>query len=190
MRHANPLINFRPLRDRNFAISCIIIFCAFGVLYARAHSLPALLQSLFGYDAYHAGLVLSPAGILRHHDDRRRRRSARPRRRRPLADRRGLLIMAAGNYWMSQLNLDISPWQVVWPRVVMIVGLLIFAPLNVAAYHLHPAFPARRRRRSARAAAQRRRQRRHLAWPRRSWNAASNSTLATGRISRSAQSRP
>jgi DHA2 family multidrug resistance protein len=36
---------------------------------------------------------------------------------------------------MSQLNLDIFPWQAVWPRVVMILGLgMIFAPLNVAAY--------------------------------------------------------
>jgi DHA2 family multidrug resistance protein len=47
----------------------------------------------------------------------------------------GLLILAAGNFWMSQLNLGISPWQAVWPRVVMILGLgMIFAPLNVAAY--------------------------------------------------------
>jgi hypothetical protein len=47
----------------------------------------------------------------------------------------GLLILAAGNFWMSQLNLDVSPWQAVWPRVVMIAGLgMIFAPLNVAAY--------------------------------------------------------
>jgi DHA2 family multidrug resistance protein len=47
----------------------------------------------------------------------------------------GLLMLAAGNFWMSQLNLDISPWQAVWPRVVMILGLgMIFAPLNVAAY--------------------------------------------------------
>src|ERR1700738_406291 len=36
---------------------------------------------------------------------------------------------------MSQLNLDISPGQVIWPRVVMVGGLgLVFAPLNVAAY--------------------------------------------------------
>jgi MFS transporter, DHA2 family, multidrug resistance protein len=33
---------------------------------------------------------------------------------------------------VAQLNLDISPVQVVWPRVVMIVGLAIcFAPANV-----------------------------------------------------------
>jgi hypothetical protein len=35
--------------------------CAFAVLYAASTSLPALLQSLFGYDALNAGLVMSPA---------------------------------------------------------------------------------------------------------------------------------
>jgi MFS transporter, DHA2 family, multidrug resistance protein len=51
----------------------------------------------------------------------------------------GLLVMAAGNYWMSQLNLDISPEQVVWPRVAVSVGLAIcFAPANVAAYLYTP----------------------------------------------------
>lgn len=41
----------------------------------------------------------------------------------------GLLTMAAGNYRMSRLNLDISPAQAVWPRVMLIAGLAIcFAP--------------------------------------------------------------
>src|SRR5262249_57469014 len=51
LRISNPLINFRTLADRNFRWSCVIIFCAFGVLYANTTSLPALLQSLFGYYA-------------------------------------------------------------------------------------------------------------------------------------------
>src|SRR5262249_21161263 len=47
----------------------------------------------------------------------------------------GLVTLAIGNYWMSQLNLQIGPWQVVWPRVVIIAGLsMLFAPLNVAAF--------------------------------------------------------
>jgi DHA2 family multidrug resistance protein len=51
----------------------------------------------------------------------------------------GLLVMTAGNYWMSQLNLDISPGQVVWPRVLVVLGLSIcFAPANVAAYLYTP----------------------------------------------------
>ena len=51
----------------------------------------------------------------------------------------GLLVMAAGCYWMALMNLYISPWQVVWPRMVMIAGLsMIFAPLNVAAFKYTP----------------------------------------------------
>jgi MFS transporter, DHA2 family, multidrug resistance protein len=63
-RYDNPLINFRTLKDRNFRVCCVIIFCAFATLYANTVSLPALLQSLFGYDATTSGLVLSPSGIF------------------------------------------------------------------------------------------------------------------------------
>jgi MFS transporter, DHA2 family, multidrug resistance protein len=132
---ANPLISFRTLRDRNFRLCCIIIFCAFGVLYANTTSLPGLLQSLFGYDATTSGLVLSPAGffaimvlvvvgtLLTRGVDARYFMGL------------GLLTLAVGNYWMSQLNLSISPRHVIWPRVVVIVGLsMVFAPLNVAAF--------------------------------------------------------
>ncbi len=139
LRFSNPVVNFRPLTERNFLMSSIIIFCTFGVLYAATTSLPGLLQSLFGYDAYHSGLVMSPAGVfaicvmivvarlLGWGADARWLVAA------------GLLVVAAANYWMSIMNLQISPWQVVWPRACMIMGLsLIFAPLNVAAYKYMP----------------------------------------------------
>ena len=141
---ANPLINFRTLADRNFRVCCVIIFCAFGVLYANTTTLPAMLQSLFGYDATTSGLVLSPAGVfavmmlfivgalLSRGVDAR------------YADGGGPAVMAAGNFWMSRLNLDISPWQIVWPRVVVIAGLsMVFAPLNVAAFHAYSEGTAR-----------------------------------------------
>ena len=52
----------------------------------------------------------------------------------------GLLIMAAGNYWMALMNIYISPGLVVWPRVVLIVGLsMIFVSINVAAFKYIPA---------------------------------------------------
>src|SRR5579863_3297310 len=60
VRHRNPVVDFRPLRERNFAGCCIIIFCAYLALYGASTSLPGLLQSLFGYDALRAGLVMSP----------------------------------------------------------------------------------------------------------------------------------
>ena len=134
-RYDNPLINFRTLKDPNFRVCCMIIFCAFATLYANSVSLPALLQSLFGYDATTSGLVLSPAAIfsiimlvivgwlLGRGVDARYLMAA------------GLFVLGIGGYWMSRLNLEISPWQIVWPRVVFIMGLAtIFAPLNVAAF--------------------------------------------------------
>jgi DHA2 family multidrug resistance protein len=140
LRIANPVVNFRPLAETNLRASCIIIFCAYGVLYGASTSLPGLLQSLFGYDAYVSGLVQSPAGIfsimmlmivgvfIGWGIDARWLIAG------------GLLVMAAGCYWMSLMNLEISPWMVVWPRVVMICGLsILFAPLNVAAFKYTPA---------------------------------------------------
>ncbi|HMF19381.1 MAG TPA: DHA2 family efflux MFS transporter permease subunit, partial [Gemmataceae bacterium] len=139
MRISNPVVNFRPLGERNLAASCVIIFCAFGVLYGASTSLPGLLQSLFGYDAYVSGLVQSPSGLfavlvllvvgrlIGWGIDARWLIAV------------GLLVMAAGCYWMALMNLYISPWQVIWPRVVMIMGLsMIFAPLNVAAFKYTP----------------------------------------------------
>ncbi len=131
----NPLINFRTLKDRNFCLCCAIIFCTFAILYSNTVSLPALLQSLFGYDATSSGLVLSPAGFFAIITlvivGRLLGRGVDGRYLMAL----GLAILAAGGYWMSRLNLDISPWQIVWPRVVFIIGLsAIFAPLNVAAF--------------------------------------------------------
>jgi DHA2 family multidrug resistance protein len=141
MRIANPLVNFRPLGERNFAACCIIIFCAYGVLYGASTSLPGLLQTQFGYDAYASGLVQSPSGffsimvlfvvgtLIGRGVDARWLIAA------------GLLIMAGGNYWMALMNLYISPDLVVWPRVVLIVGLsMIFVALNVAAFKYTPAY--------------------------------------------------
>jgi MFS transporter, DHA2 family, multidrug resistance protein len=134
-RQSSPIVNFRPLRDRNFTISCLVIFCCFGVLYGSSTLLPGMLESLFGYDAFHAGLVLSPAGIftiiaivivgalLGRGVDARWLIGC------------GLLIVGVGNFWMSRMNLEIDPAHVIWARVVMVGGLgLVFAPLNVAAY--------------------------------------------------------
>src|SRR5260370_9349241 len=64
LRIANPVVNFRPLGERNLAASCIIIFCAYAVLYASSTSLPGLLQAQFDYDAYVSGLVQSPSGVF------------------------------------------------------------------------------------------------------------------------------
>src|SRR5262249_41189094 len=139
MRIQNPIVNFRVLGERNLAMSCIILACAYAVLYANSFSLPNMLQALFGYDAFRAGLVLSPGGItsisallvagilLSRVVDARRLIVV------------GLIVLAASNYWFSLLNLQIGPWQLVWPRMLLTLGLgLIFAPINVAAFKYTP----------------------------------------------------
>ena len=139
LRNPNPVVNFRPLGERNFGACCIIIFCAYAVLYGSSTSLPGLLQSLFGYNALDAGLVMSPSGLfavvampvigfmLGRKTDAR------------WLIGMGLLLMSASSYRMSQMNLFISPAQVVWPRVILVLGLSIcFAPANVAAYLYTP----------------------------------------------------
>jgi DHA2 family multidrug resistance protein len=139
MRIDYPIINFRVLGERNLAISCIMLFCAFAVLYGASVALPGMLQALFGYDALQAGLVLSPGGItsitalivvgflLGRGLDARWLIAA------------GLVVMAAANYWTSRLNLQIGPRQVVGPRMMLTGGLgLMFAPLNVAGYKYIP----------------------------------------------------
>jgi DHA2 family multidrug resistance protein len=139
LRIPNPVVNFRPMGERNLAACSIIIFCAYGVLYGASVVLPSLLQSLFGYDAFVSGLVMSPSGVFSilmmlvvgvlvgRGTDARWLIAA------------GLLVMAAGNFWMARMNLEISPWYAVWPRVVLIVGLsMLFAPINVAAFRYTP----------------------------------------------------
>lgn len=139
MRRDNPVVNFRPLGERNFWVCCLIIFCAYSVLYGVSTSLPGLLQSLFGYDAFRSGLVMSPSGIasvsmllvcgalLGRGTDARWLIGG------------GMLVVAAGCYWMSIMNLEISPWQAILPRVVTIAGLgMAFAPINVAAFMYTP----------------------------------------------------
>ena len=38
------------------------------------------------------------------------------------------------------MNLQISPWQVIWPRMLLTLGLgLLFAPISVAAYKYTPS---------------------------------------------------
>ncbi|QJX00317.1 DHA2 family efflux MFS transporter permease subunit [Frigoriglobus tundricola] len=139
LRSANPVVNFRPLTDRNFVVCCLTIFCLYGTLYASSTILPALLQTLFRYDAFHSGLVMSPSGVFailtmivvsllmtRGLDTR-------------WLIGVGLVVSAAGQYWMSVATLDISPWFVALPRVVMIIGLsMTFSPLQVTAFKYIP----------------------------------------------------
>jgi DHA2 family multidrug resistance protein len=64
LRHPDPVIDFRMLKVRNFAIANVFYF-VFGVgLFASTTMIPQILQSLYGYRAIDAGLVLGPGAFV------------------------------------------------------------------------------------------------------------------------------
>jgi DHA2 family multidrug resistance protein len=64
LHHSDPVIEFRLLKVRNFAIACVFYFI-FGVgLFASTTMIPQILQSLYGYRAIDAGLVLGPGALI------------------------------------------------------------------------------------------------------------------------------
>lgn len=139
LSHPNPIVNFRLLADRNFGVGCLVIFCTFAVLYGSNVLLPQMLQALYGYNAYTAGLILSPSGIVTM--------IAMPvvgwllgRK----TDARwliffGLLFLGAATYYESLITLQVSPSSLVFRRCIQLVNMaLIFAPINTAAYQSIP----------------------------------------------------
>ena len=88
----------------------------FAVLYGSNVLLPQMLQAVYGYDAYKAGLIMSPGGIAvmvfmplsgfllgRQWDAR-------------YLIFFGVLSVAAASYWNALLNLEASPWVLVMRR--------------------------------------------------------------------------
>ena len=64
LRTKEPIIDFRLLANRNFAIANVLFF-AFGIgLFGSTTLIPQLLQSLYGYRAIDAGLVLGPGALV------------------------------------------------------------------------------------------------------------------------------
>jgi len=64
LTHPDPIIELRLLANRNFAIASAFYF-VFGVgLFASTTMIPQILQSLYGYRAIDAGLVLGPGAFV------------------------------------------------------------------------------------------------------------------------------
>jgi MFS transporter, DHA2 family, multidrug resistance protein len=59
-----PILNLTLFKRRNFAISFLLMFVLGFSLYGTTILIPQLVQTLLGYTAELAGLVLSPAGLM------------------------------------------------------------------------------------------------------------------------------
>ena len=60
----HPIMDLSLFKERNFAIASVILFMIGLVLFSSTVLLPLMLQTLFGYTALQAGLVLSPGAVM------------------------------------------------------------------------------------------------------------------------------
>jgi DHA2 family multidrug resistance protein len=63
-RHHDPVVEIQLFRERNFALANALYFGFFFVLFGSTVLIPQVLQSLYGYTATDAGLVLGPGAFV------------------------------------------------------------------------------------------------------------------------------
>lgn len=63
-RHPDPIVDIRLLKNRNFGTAVFLQLILGMVLFGSTVLIPQYLQSLLGYTAQRAGMVLSPAGFM------------------------------------------------------------------------------------------------------------------------------
>ncbi|MBL6752041.1 MAG: DHA2 family efflux MFS transporter permease subunit [Nevskia sp.] len=134
LRHPHPMVDLRLLRERNFAVSFVLMLMLGFILFGSTFLLPAYTQSLMGYRAIDAGLALTPGGfvimlllpvvgrIVNKVDLR-------------LLIAVGLVAVGSGLLWMTRFYLD-SPFnEIMLARILQSSGLaFLFIPINNIAF--------------------------------------------------------
>ena len=62
--HTDPVVEITLLKERNFAASTVFYFLFGFVLFGSTTMIPEILQTLYGYTATDAGLVLGPGALV------------------------------------------------------------------------------------------------------------------------------
>jgi len=134
--HPDPLIDFRVLAIRNFGLANFFFFLFGFGLFASTTIDPQLLQSLYGYTATDAGLVLGPGAIVITMlaplcAQLVQRRVAPPRVLLFLS----LIIVGVAFIHHSRFNLDTDYHHFLMARVYQGLGYaFFFVPLSVITY--------------------------------------------------------
>ena len=128
------LVDLKVLKNRNFALGCVLIFM-FGVgIYSTVTVLPLFYQELLGYTAFTAGIAVAPRGLgsivgmpvigfLSNKVDPR------------LLLTFGFLTFGLTTLYFGNLTLDISPTTLLLPILITGFGLsFVFVPISTAAY--------------------------------------------------------
>ena len=138
----DPVIDFRLLKVRNFAIANVFYF-VFGVgLFASTTMIPQILQSLYGYRAIDAGLVLGPGAFVITllapvGAQLVQRGIVKPK----ILLFGAVMVVGISFIHYSRLTLAADYWHYAWSRALQGLGYaFFFVPLSVIAYsELSPA---------------------------------------------------
>lgn len=139
-RGRNPIMDLRLFKNFNFAASNVMMFVLGVVYFSSLVLMPQLLQTLMGYTAESAGLVLSVSGIvLLLAMPVVGQLSARIPAKYLIAF--GWLSIATAMFFSTKrLDLDISFGVAMWLRVAQVAGLpFLFVPITLAMYVGLPA---------------------------------------------------
>ncbi len=134
----NAIFDLRVFRDRNFAVSALLLatfmFSMYGVLALQ----PALLELLFDYPTFTVGLVLAPRGLSAMVSMFLAGRLINRIGAKPLIGM-GIAITTFGTVAMTDYSLQIDTWWVIWPTLVQGFGLgLVFVPLATVTFATLP----------------------------------------------------
>ncbi len=126
----HPVVNLRAFKNISFSTGNMVMFVGFLNLFASIVLLPIYLQTLMGYTSFLAGFVLGPGGIATL--------IALPlagvliNKVNPKALLAfGIVVNAYATYLMSRFNLSADFYTVIWPRIVLGIGMgFFFIPLT------------------------------------------------------------
>src|SRR6266487_6168143 len=136
LRHPDPVIDCHMLKVRNFAIANVFYFVFGFGLFASTTMIPQLLQSLYGYRAIDAGLVLGPGALVITFlapvgAQLVQRGFIKPR----ILLFGAVMVVGISFLHYSHFNLDTDYKHYAWARALQGLGYaFFFVPLSVIAY--------------------------------------------------------
>ncbi|MBV8196421.1 MAG: DHA2 family efflux MFS transporter permease subunit [Candidatus Dormibacteraeota bacterium] len=138
LRADNPIVDLRLFRERNFAVSNLLIFALGFSLFGSTVLLSQFLQTLMGYSATECGKVLSPAGILVMMILPITGMLINRVGPRPLITF-GLIIGGTALWLTGSINLQVDYWTVTIYRMMVGVGIaFLFVPISTASFSRLP----------------------------------------------------
>ena len=134
-RHNEPIIDVRLFKYLSFASANLMMFILGVVLFSSLVMMPQFLQTLLGYTAQSAGLVLSASGVLLLFE-----MPVVGQLTTKIASKYivafGWLLLAVGMYYSTvRVDLLMSFGSAMWLRVIQSSGLgFLFVPISLIAY--------------------------------------------------------